>query len=61
MSRVESLAIGTAKLENLHVAIADLNALSQAAGVKLEGIIGYNFLKSFRVTIDYPKGLLRLE
>lgn len=61
ISKVDSVRIGSAELPNLQVAIADLNALSLAAGLKLDGIIGFNLLKGFQVTIDYPRGLLRLE
>jgi predicted aspartyl protease len=58
---VESLAVGGAKLEKLYVMVADfLSMLSQVTATKLDGIIGYNFLKEFRVTIDYPNEMLRL-
>lgn len=60
-SRVESLAVGAARRENLPVGVADLTPLSEAVGTTLEGILGYNFLKGFRVTIDYPHATLRLE
>jgi predicted aspartyl protease len=61
MASIDSLALGRSELKGLQVAVVDLGALSRAAGVRLQGIIGYNFLKSFRVTIDYPKKLLRLN
>jgi hypothetical protein len=35
-----------------------LDMLSTAVGAKLDGIIGYNFLNLFRVTIDYPRTTL---
>ena len=35
--------------------------LSQAVGAKLDGIIGYNFLRNFRVVMDYPSEKFRLE
>jgi predicted aspartyl protease len=58
---VRSLAVGNARLENLAVATADfLTMLSQIIKTKLDGIIGYNFLKEFKVTIDYPNETLRL-
>lgn len=61
MSMVDSIAIGAAKVDNLSVVITDLSLLRMATGEKLDGILGYNYLKNFRVTIDYPKKLLRLE
>lgn len=30
-------------------------------GAELEGILGYNFLKAFRLSIDYPEATLRLQ
>jgi hypothetical protein len=56
-----SLAVGKAEIENVSVVVADfLGMLSQAVGTKLDGIISYNFLKEFEVTIDYPNETLRL-
>lgn len=58
---VRSLAVGNAKLENLAVVTADFLAmLSQIVKTKLDGIVGYNFLREFKVTIDYPNETLRL-
>lgn len=58
---VRSLAVGNARLENLTVATADfLTMLSQIVKTKLDGVIGYNFLRQFKVTIDYPNETLRL-
>jgi len=34
--------------------------LSQAVGAKLDGIVGYNFLRDYKVVIDYPNELLSL-
>jgi predicted aspartyl protease len=60
--RVGSLAIGGTMVRDLPVMVADfLNMLSQVVGAKLDGIVGYNLLKGFRVTIDYPNGILDLQ
>jgi hypothetical protein len=46
----------------LPVAVSNfLKPLSQAIGVKLHGIVGYNFLREFRVTFDYPGSLLAFD
>jgi predicted aspartyl protease len=50
---VKSLAIGKTRRERLDVAIMDLAGISKAVGTDLDGILGYNFLKQYRVTIDY--------
>ena len=57
---VRSLAIGTAKVESVQVAIVDLSDVGRAVGMKIDGDIGYNYLKNFRVTVDYPNSTLRL-
>ena len=59
---VDALTIGVTTVRELPVMVADfLNMLSQVVGAKLDGIVGYNLLKAFRVTIDYPNGTLHLQ
>ena len=58
---VDSLGVGALRRANLDVAILDLSRISQAIGVSVEGDLGYNFLKDFRLTIDFRAGELRLE
>jgi predicted aspartyl protease len=50
---VKSLRIGQARLERLDVSIMDLAGISKAIETDIDGIVGYNFLKRYRVTIDY--------
>ncbi|MGE5278083.1 MAG: aspartyl protease family protein [Acidobacteriota bacterium] len=38
-----------------------LGPLGEIVGTKLDGILGYNFLRQFRLTIDYPARHLVLE
>lgn len=38
-----------------------LEMLSQATGSRIDGILGTNVLRRFRVTLDYPGKTLRLE
>ena len=61
LGRVASLTVGSAALEDVAVMVADLLAeLGRAAGTRLDGVLGYNFLRHFRVTLDYPNGVLWL-
>ncbi len=61
-ARLDRLTVGTAEVSNLPVIVGDfLDMLSGVIGSKLDGIIGYNFLRHFRVVIDYPNDLFRLE
>lgn len=54
-SMLGSLEIGGAKNAHVLVAVTDLRQLSGFAGTTIDGFVGYNVLKSYRVTVDYPK------
>lgn len=61
-ARLRSLALDGAEVSDVPVAVVDfLDRLSGLIGTPLEGIVGYHFLRRFRVTIDYPAGTLRLR
>jgi predicted aspartyl protease len=56
-----SLALGEATVQNVPVAITDeLARIERAVGAPIEGDIGYEFLKHFRLTIDYGRSRLTL-
>ena len=58
---IESFQLGGAKIENMTVVVADFfEMLSAAIGAKLDGIVGYNFLRNYKVAIDYPGETLTL-
>ncbi len=61
LAQLDSLAVGEARQENVQVAIMDLGMIGRAVGAKLDGDLGYNFLKRFRLTIDYRALELTLE
>jgi predicted aspartyl protease len=62
LDTLESLELGTARCEQLQVAVVDfLSPMSRTVGARLDGIVGYNFLKRYRITVDYPKGTVRFE
>jgi predicted aspartyl protease len=59
--KVSSLSVGEAIVRDHAIGVGEFLAmLGQAAGAKLDGIVGYNFLNQFRVTIDYPRRILSL-
>jgi predicted aspartyl protease len=58
---VKALAIGEMQIEGLKVGIMDLANISKAIETDIDGIVGYNFLSKFRVTIDYPKQTVTFE
>jgi len=61
LGRVGSLTVGSAALANVAVMVADfLGELGRVVETPLDGILGYNFLRHFRVTLDYPAATLWL-
>lgn len=61
MGTLQSFQLGGAKIDNMPVVVADFfEMLSNAIGKKLDGIVGYNFLRHFKVVIDYPNESLSL-
>lgn len=61
LAKVESLGVGEAKLDDVDVGIVDLSQIGKTIGARIDGDLGYNFLKHFRLTIDYRKCELRLD
>jgi len=54
--------MGDVSLADVHVMVSDVFApLTEAVGATLDGIIGYNVLRHFKLTIDYPNGKLHLQ
>jgi predicted aspartyl protease len=61
LAKVDSFAVGHAKIEDVEVGIVDLGHIAKTIGTKIDGDVGYNFLKHFRVTIDYQTGEIRFD
>ena len=62
LGRVSALAVGAAAVRDLPVVVSDfLKQLGDAVETQVDGVLGYNFLRRFRVTIDYPNGVLWLN
>jgi predicted aspartyl protease len=61
LAKVDSLAVGETKLHNVDVGIVDLAHIGKTIGARIDGDLGYNFLKHFRVTIDYRDCEIRLD
>jgi predicted aspartyl protease len=58
---LQSFQLGGAKIDNMAVVVADFfTMLNAAIGAKLDGIVGYNFLRNYKVVIDYPGETLTL-
>ncbi len=53
--------LGTLFQEKINAAVLDLDPVNETAGFRQSGILGANFLKHFRVTFDFQRGVLMLE
>lgn len=61
-ARADSIALGGSIVNGVDLTVpAFFPMLSQAAGARLDGALGYNFLRRFRVTLDYPGSAVLLE
>ena len=61
LAEVQSIALGAAQREEVDVAITDLSHLERVVGAKIAGDLGYNFLKHFRLTIDFRDSQLAIN
>ncbi|MGC8784159.1 MAG: aspartyl protease family protein [Armatimonadota bacterium] len=61
VTRLASLQIGSVQLRDVQVAVTDLGLIRLIGGSRFAGIIGFNVLNRFRVTIDYHRRTLTLE
>jgi len=61
LATVDSFAVGEMRHDDIDVAVMDLSHIGRTVGAKLDGDLGYNFLKHFRLTIDFRTLELKLE
>ena len=61
LAKADSLAVGDVKLGDVDLGIVDLSHVGKTIGAKIDGDLGYNFLKHFRVTIDYRECEIRFD
>lgn len=55
------VSLGTYAWQNVYAAVLDMEPINETAGFEQTGIVGGNVLWRYRVTFDFPRGLLRLE
>lgn len=62
VTTLESLQLGSVLLRDLQVAVADLGLIRLVGGgERFGGILGFNVLNRFRVTVDYHRRTVTLE
>ena len=60
LARVDSLRIGAARAYDLPVCLLDLSQ-TRILGTAIDGLVGLNVLREFRVTLDFERNVLRLD
>jgi predicted aspartyl protease len=53
--------LGSLMREKISAAVLDMDPVNETAGFTQSGILGGNFLKHFRVSFDFARGVIRLE
>src|ERR1700738_1082261 len=61
LAKLDSVSVGNAQLPDVDVGIVDLKHIGATVGAKIDGDLGYNFLKHFRITINYGESEIRLD
>lgn len=61
LAKVDSLAVGSTKVDDVDVGLVDLSHVGRTIGAKIDGDLGYNFLKHFRITLDYVRSEIRFD
>ena len=59
-ARASEVRVGAAVLSNPVFYIIDLGDLDRVEGLSLDGLVGYEMFRRFRVQIDYARGVLTL-
>lgn len=61
LARADSVQVGAAQARDINVGVHNLTSLSQGIGTPINGTIGYNFMKDYRVIINYPQQKISFE
>ncbi len=60
LAPLKSVTVGEARVENLTCIVSDVSGIAEKLGGKIDGVLGYDFLSKFTVTIDYAARRLTL-
>jgi len=61
LSKVKSIQVGSAKSIDVEVGVHDLESPSNGVRLLVDRVLGYTFMKDYRVTINYPKRRLSFD
>jgi hypothetical protein len=59
LMRADSVRLGAAQAFDMTVCVVMLDQL-EATGLSIDGLLGLNFLKEFRMTLDFERQVVRL-
>jgi predicted aspartyl protease len=57
--RADSVRLGAAQAHDMTVCVVQLDQL-EATGISIDGLLGLNFLKEFRMSLDFERQVVRL-
>ena len=60
MVAIESLEVGSASAKDLTACTLDLKSF-RGAGLQVDGLLGLNFLRDYRMTLDFERSVLVLD
>jgi len=60
LHRIDTLAVGGITAKRLNACALDLQSVRKV-GLEVDGLLGLNFLRSFRVTLDFKRNVLTLS
>jgi predicted aspartyl protease/Tfp pilus assembly protein PilF len=55
------VTLGSFMRESVPAVVLDLDSINETSGFDQTGIVGGNFLRHFRITFDFQRGVVRLE
>ena len=55
------IELGAYSWRNVYAAVLDMEPINETSGFEQTGIVGGNILSRYRVTFDFPRGLIRFE
>jgi predicted aspartyl protease/Flp pilus assembly protein TadD len=61
MVLLPKVVLGSLMREKINAAVLDMDPVNETAGFTQSGILGGNFLRHFRVSFDFARGVIRLE
>jgi hypothetical protein len=60
-AHLQPVMMGALSRERINAAVLDMDPVNETAGFIQNGILGGNFLRHFRVSFDFGRGVMRLE